>query len=517
MTACATERMLPETVTVGNLFLPLPDTDFCEYLDEIEELAKSAPEIIVSIEKDLDVHARKEKKIRLEDRKFFESHTADLPKLDIRDRNLLAEELNLAVGRPRMPGYAVYVFLMARGFLGSLTSQPARRFLYESMSLYGFLQNRGMSMPAVTTILENVNLVSKGTRDLIFRKQIALILREDLDDFKKLTIDSTAVKANSCWPTDARILTGLLMRANRLGQKLHIFGLDDFRLGWVPRWLAEMDQQEFQICLAAGKPKSKGKLKKRYRQLLKRGQKAGDFLADELKRLKARLELDLLEPSRRVLLRHVMQQIEADVVDARRVIKYAGDRVFKGQTLSSTQKVLSLADGSAAYIQKGSRAAVIGYKPQLVRSANGFVTSLIVPRGNASDAVEFAPAIRDSIDRTGVVAELVSTDDGYASAKGRGEVLAMGVKDISISGAKGKRLTDPDDWQSDVYRNARRERSAVESLMFTIKDGFEFGELGRRGLEAVRAELLEKVLAYNCCRSILLRKRKGRDALDQAA
>ena len=36
MTACATERMLPATVTVGNLFLPLPDTDFREYLDEIE-------------------------------------------------------------------------------------------------------------------------------------------------------------------------------------------------------------------------------------------------------------------------------------------------------------------------------------------------------------------------------------------------------------------------------------------------------------------------------------------------
>ena len=53
--------------------------------------------------------------------------------------------------------------------------------------------------------------------------------------------------------------------------------------------------------------------------------------------------------------------------------------------------------------------------------------------------------------------------------------------------------------------------------MFTIKDGFEFGALGRRGLEAVREELLEKVLAYNCCRIILMRKRKGRDALDKAA
>jgi len=52
--------------------------------------------------------------------------------------------------------------------------------------------------------------------------------------------------------------------------------------------------------------------------------------------------------------------------------------------------------------------------------------------------------------------------------------------------------------------------------MFTIKDGFEFGELGRRGLEAVRDELLEKVLAYNCCRRILMKKRR-QQALDPAA
>ena len=118
------------------------------------------------------------------------------------------------------------------------------------------------------------------------------------------------------------------------------------------------------------------------------------------------------------------------------------------------------------------------------------------------------PAIAESIKRTGVVAELVSTDDGYASKNGHDELLCMGVKVVSISGAKGKKLTTQEDWDSEVYRDARRCRSAVESLMFTIKYGFDFGELSRRGIEAVREELLEKVLAYNFCRSILMRKRR---------
>jgi len=160
---------------------------------------------------------------------------------------------------------------------------------------------------------------------------------------------------------------------------------------------------------------------------------------------------------------------------------------------------------------------VIGYKPQLVRSDNGFVTNLTVPEGNTADSAELVFAIRNSIKRTGVVADLVSTDDGYASAKGRKEVLAMKVKNISISGAKGKKIIDYEDWESTLYKDARRYRSAVESLMFTIKDGFDFEELGRCGINAVRAELTEKVLAYNCCRIILIRKRKREEMLKKAA
>ena len=112
-------------------------------MDEVEELARFAPEIIEAIEKDLDANARQKKKLRLEDHRLFKDRTADLPELNIKEQNIVAAELNHAVGRPRMPAYAVYVFVMIRGFLGSLTPKPARRFLRELMSLYRFFQRRG--------------------------------------------------------------------------------------------------------------------------------------------------------------------------------------------------------------------------------------------------------------------------------------------------------------------------------------------------------------------------------------
>ena len=108
--------------------MPVPDTDFREFLDEVEQMARSAPEIVEEIERDLDAHAREKKRLRQEDRKFFESQTEELPEWEIAEDQILAAKLTLEAGRPRMSGPLVYVFLMLRGFLGSLSSKPARRF-----------------------------------------------------------------------------------------------------------------------------------------------------------------------------------------------------------------------------------------------------------------------------------------------------------------------------------------------------------------------------------------------------
>jgi hypothetical protein len=72
---------------------------------------------------------------------------------------------------------------------------------------------------------------------------------------------------------------------------------------------------------------------------------------------------------------------------------------------------------------------------------------------------------------------------------------------------QGKKITGTQQWNSRPYRQARAERSAVESLLFSLKEGFEFGELVRRTYENVLAEMLEKVLAYNISQIIRLRKK----------
>ena len=214
----------------------------------------------------------------------------------------------------------------------------------------------------------------------------------------------------------------------------------------------------------------------------------------------------------------VLRQIREDIADACRVIRYAGDRIFEGEIKSSREKVLSLSDKTAAYIKKGGREAVIGYKPQIGKSKNGFITGLIVREGNPSDSTQLLPLFNDAAERTGVIPSVISGDDGYASKNGRDALLEEEeVKVVSISGSKGKRLIGEDDWEDEIYLEVRRNRSSIESLIFVLKYCFEFGRLSRRGLEAVRAELMEKSLAFNSCRIIYLRGRAEQEIVSQAA
>ena len=107
------------------------------------------------------------------------------------------------------------------------------------------------------------------------------------------------------------------------------------------------------------------------------------------------------------------------------------------------------------------------------------------------------PTVNNVISNTGVVPHTVSTDDCYGSAENVNSLKNdYNIYTVSINGAKGKKLTI-EDWDTTNYTNARNDRSAVESSMFTLKFRHSFGKLRRRGIEAVHAEQMEKVIAHN--------------------
>jgi IS5 family transposase len=220
--------------------------------------------------------------------------------------------------------------------------------------------------------------------------------------------------------------------------------------------------------------------------------------------------------SQRLIAEEVIGLIGADIQAIGQVAQTCQRRIFAEEKVSSSEKIVSLSDGGAAFIVKGGWNTVIGYRPQLGKSGQGFVSALLVPMGNAADSGQLVEVVLDHWDRTGVLPKLVSSDDGYSSQSARQDLLKSGVDVVSISGAKGKQITSAEDWKRPEYRAARANRSAVESLIFTLKDGYQFGQLLRRENENVRAELTEKILACNIGQIVRVRERRARQRQERA-
>ena len=490
------------------VFLTPIDSQLNDFLKEIHQIARLEPSIVERIDEDLDRHAKKKKLQRLVDAQFQAGQTLDLPKLQLQLRELKVENIELETGRPRTEAYIVYLFLMLRGFNGGCKDQHARLLLQESITLRLWLEDLGLELPPASTLSENLNAVSNSTRNLIHQVQLRYIFQQGLDDFQKCFIDSTAVEANTERPTDSTILVRLIARVCTTGGNLHRLDLPDMNQIGLLEQQEELRRLSQQIHFLNGKARGEAKRKKLYFQLLRRVRRLRRRLLRELESVRRNLEVraDLL-PSRRLMGEEALCLIAEDLTALEQSANVCERRIMGQEKVPVAEKIISLSDSDASFIVKGGWNTVVGYRPQLARSGSGFVTALVLPRGNAADSPHLVAMVKEQITNTGVIPSMASADDGYSSQQGLEEVLHLGVKVVSISGAKGKKIIEAQQWKSQPYRQARAERSAIESLVFTLKESFEFGEMVRRTHENVLAEMLEKVLAYNISQIIRMRKK----------
>jgi len=497
-----------ENKDLGLFFTLEIDTELGKMLRKAFELYKRYPRIERLITRDLDIYGIEKKKERLVDAAWIRQKTLSLG-LACSEPLKNSVEIDLAVGRKRMDPLVVFLLLLLEGNFQSLTDKQSSERIIDSRTLQYFFQFYGLGkIPARSTRHENVRKLSQVTQDYILRQQLFMIREDLLDDFENLTVDSTAVKANSVWPTDSGLLNDILHRSFHLSQQLYErFGIPNFLEWCMPQWLEKMGKLSFGINTTSGKG-ARRERKKLYKKLYKVADKAIFHMNRELSKHKLQKdELDII-PGKLTQLNHLWSIIENYMSDAKQVISYSRERILEGKDIKNSVKVISLSDGTAAFITKGNRETVVGYRPQLGRSQNGFVTALIVPKGNAADAPQLLPLVQKTIKNTGVVPSGVSTDDGYASNQGVKTVKAIdGIDWVSINGAKGKKLLSDNDWISDELTEARRMRSAVESLMFVLKYVFGFGKLRRRDIEAVRLEMLQKVIAHNFRQMIIVEER----------
>lgn len=490
----------------------MPSTDFADFLVETDQFIQGHPEILEAIEKDLDKHAREKKKLRIQDEMWKRKQKAGEDIEGEMNLEVQEDQLRLEEGRPRTSGYVVFIALVCRGYHPrGMMSRSFQDFLYESRSLEVLLRKRGETLPAAKTLWELLEGVRNKTRYKIHLAQCDQIIKKGLDNFEEMILDSTHVSANSAWPTDAGIILKLLERIWRNGNKLEEFGYENFRRHWTETWIEKIKKALYKINTT----NHKSTRKKQYKRIYHFAEQAGNHLEDQRKKFEDRYKSVNHPPSEREQIKEIRGQLKQDLHDVMKVISYSRKRVLAGESTSSTEKILSVGgDEDAAYITKGSRDPIIGYRPQIARSQNGFIGNFSLPKGNANDAKQLTSMVEGWEEGTGVWPDVVSTDDGYADGEAVEEIEKEGTEVVSVSGAKGKKILGEEKYESQPYREARRRRSTVESTIYVQKHVYGFGEASRRGIESVRAELTEDVIAHNFFRMVQ-RKREQKKQREQ--
>ena len=499
-------------------------SELAEFVGVIREIANHSPEILDAIEKDQVNHALAKKQIRIEDQLYLASINPDLPGIDVDElTNSITEnpnaELTLSQGRPRMPALLVMIFFFLRGWAGGPKSSNFRTLVVESQTLNQLYIELSISTPGLSTINDNLNTLTEETCSLMLKTQLAIAKTEELDDFEQNRLDSTAIEANSAYPTESSLIKAFLQRALFGFFTLVELGFHDFtnRVAFrdAKTILNEVRTHSQVICMVSGKKGAKEIRKANYKKIYTRIPRIEKRIQPLVIRAKEILADKSMPPSKRNRLERIINQIDLDIDNAKHIADYSKQRVIDEKAVDIGEKLLSISDSDATIIKKGDRDMVFGYRPQLAFSGKGFVTAAHIPEGNAADSGQLQTMLKRSEENTGVFAQVVTVDDGYINKAVRDQYIERGNqlgKEVifSIGGSKGKKSLGEDVFYSDHYKKARADRSAAEANISTLKHSYEYNEANRRGIIEVRQEQMSKVLAYNTRKIISLRDQKAK-------
>jgi hypothetical protein len=177
------------------------------------------------------------------------------------------------------------MFMMIRAYAGGECSRDFQDLVSESITVEMMLRHYDMTMPGESTINDNAGAVTNRTRRMIHRLQVRHARAEGLDDFAEMTVDSTAVEADTAWPTDSMIILKLLARIWRIGSDLEQYGTENLQRHWTEQWLKKMRRENLAIVMADGK----GERYKHYHEFFEPAENAVEHLEAEPQAMEERM------------------------------------------------------------------------------------------------------------------------------------------------------------------------------------------------------------------------------------
>jgi IS5 family transposase len=385
--------------------------------------------------------------------------------------------------------------LSAEQVLRCAVLKQYREFTYEELAFYledsssirAFARLGVNDSPHKSALQESIKRISEDTWESLHHLLLEYASDNKIDKGTTVRIDSTAVETDIHAPTDSslladgiRIMTRWMAEGHKLSPKPD-YRFSDHRRVAKKRALKILNTRKQEIRVSA------------YRDLVDVAQKVCSYAREAIPVLGTYQGSSNADSCSAHLL---AQKLERAVRILEKIIDQTKRRVFKGEKVPASEKVLSLFETHSDLIVKSRRGEVYGHKVFFTGGVSNLILDCMITRGNPADSDIYIPMLQRHKQHYDAMPRKVSADGGFASKDNLAYAREQQVKDAVFSKRRGLGILDmaKSNW---VYKKLRNFRAGIEANISALKRRFGLSRCPWSGWRGFRLYVWSNVVSYN--------------------
>ena len=338
-------------------------------------------------------------------------------------------------------------------------------------------------VPDDTTLMRWAALVQPETLEQFNQRLTELAAQLKVTKGRKLRTDGTVVETNIHHPSDSSLLADSVRVLGRTLRRAKgvLKGKTDINPGVFRNRVHSVRRLARQVGEAMRKSgetaREQGLLA--YRKLVKATQQTIEQAQQVLPALQA---LTGKEADR------LAEILETFIPRAEQVVSQAIRRVFQGEKVLASEKIVSLFEPHSAIIRrnKARKPTEYGHKVWLDEVDGGIVTRWQLLEGNPNDDQQWLPSLEHHIERFGRPPNQMSADRGVYSPHNEQAAQERGVKRVVLPQPGRKSAARKQHEKQRWFKRGRRWHAGVEGRISVLKRRNELDRCrdhGRQGFE----------------------------------
>jgi len=334
------------------------------------------------------------------------------------------------------------------------------------------------------TLQKNISKIDAETLEKIHLALVNYALKLGVDNGEKIRTDSTTIKTNIHYPTNASLLWDSIRVSCRLLKQTSQL-LADFHFRSYHQSGKKM---LFKIVNTPGKDRRRPLFKK----MLQIQRRCERLVKQAIEQLSAYHFQDVDREKQR---QQLLEQLTALLPKMQKITDITHRREILDEQVPVKDKIFSLFEDHTDCIIKGGREVIFGHKINFSSGKSNLIFDCIQQRGNPADA-SYLPQTLDNLNiNFNITPRDLTADGSYASKKNRDDAKARGIINIVFNKVKGSMQNCASSKKMETM--LKKWRSGMEAIISNFKRGLNAALCPWKGWEAFKCYVLWSLITFN--------------------